>query len=68
MAGLISYARGKIVVLDRPGLLNLSCDCYALQKASTPLEIGAFAYREPDRPVVVYDRDAPAQAAPRATR
>jgi len=27
-AGLISYSRGKIQVLDRPGLLKASCECY----------------------------------------
>jgi CRP-like cAMP-binding protein len=27
-AGLISYARGHIMVLDRPGLEGLSCECY----------------------------------------
>jgi CRP-like cAMP-binding protein len=29
-AGLISYRRGKIQVLDRPGLENASCECYAI--------------------------------------
>jgi Crp-like helix-turn-helix domain len=28
-AGLISYRRGKIQILDRPGLENASCECYA---------------------------------------
>jgi len=31
-AGLISYHRGKIVVLDRPGLEKASCECYAVVK------------------------------------
>lgn len=26
--GLISYNRGKIIILDRPGLLRTSCECY----------------------------------------
>ena len=30
MAGLISYRRGKIQVLDRPGLEKASCECYAI--------------------------------------
>lgn len=31
-AGLIQYARGHIVVLDRPGLDKRSCECYAAVK------------------------------------
>jgi CRP-like cAMP-binding protein len=31
-AGLISYARGHIRVLDRPGLEKRSCECYAVVK------------------------------------
>src|ERR1700683_447593 len=30
MAGLINYYRGKIKVLDRPGLEKASCECYAI--------------------------------------
>lgn len=29
-AGLISYRRGKIQVLDRPGLEKVSCECYGI--------------------------------------
>jgi CRP-like cAMP-binding protein len=29
-AGLISYSRGRIVVLDRPGLEDKSCECYRI--------------------------------------
>jgi CRP-like cAMP-binding protein len=29
-AGLISYHRGKIQVLDRPGLEKATCECYAI--------------------------------------
>ena len=32
-AGLISYRRGHITVLDRPGLEKRSCECYAVVKA-----------------------------------
>jgi CRP-like cAMP-binding protein len=32
IAGLISYHRGKIVVLDRRGLEKASCECYAVVK------------------------------------
>ena len=31
-AGLISYYRGTIKVLDRPGLEEASCECYAIVK------------------------------------
>lgn len=32
-AGLISYSRGHIAVLDRPGLEARTCECYAVVKA-----------------------------------
>ena len=31
-AGLISYARGHIIVLDRKGLEKRSCECYSVVK------------------------------------
>jgi CRP-like cAMP-binding protein len=31
-AGIIRYSRGRITVLDRPGLEKLSCECYAVVK------------------------------------
>jgi Mn-dependent DtxR family transcriptional regulator len=31
-AGLIRYTRGRITVLDRPGLERLTCECYAVVK------------------------------------
>ncbi len=31
-AGLISYHRGKIKIVDRPGLERASCECYAIVK------------------------------------
>lgn len=31
-AGLIRYSRGRITVLDRPGLEKRACECYAVVK------------------------------------
>jgi CRP-like cAMP-binding protein len=31
-AGLITYTRGNVTILDRPGLKNLSCECYGISK------------------------------------
>jgi Mn-dependent DtxR family transcriptional regulator len=31
--GLIRYQRGRIAVLDRPGLERRTCECYAVVKA-----------------------------------
>lgn len=33
--GIIEYNRGKITVIDRPGLEALSCECYAVVKKET---------------------------------
>jgi Mn-dependent DtxR family transcriptional regulator len=32
-AGLIAYVRGKITVLDRPGLEKRCCECYRVVKS-----------------------------------
>jgi len=38
--GVIRYSRGKIIVLDRPRLEALSCECYAVVKAETDRLLG----------------------------
>lgn len=39
--GVIRYSRGKITVLDRPRLEELSCECYAVVKAETDRLLGS---------------------------
>jgi CRP-like cAMP-binding protein len=34
-AGVIRYSRGKITVIDRPRLEQLSCECYSVVKKET---------------------------------
>lgn len=42
--GVIAYSRGKITVLDRPRLEELSCECYAVVKEETDR---LMPYRQP---------------------
>ena len=37
---LISYHRGRLTILDRPGLEAASCDCYALDKVAYSTTMG----------------------------
>jgi len=53
--GVIRYSRGAITVLDRPGLEEMSCECYAVVKAET------------DR-LLPYLVDAPVKRSVRARR
>ncbi len=42
-AGLISYSRGQIAVLDRPGLESRVCECYAVVKRETDRLLPEYA-------------------------
>jgi CRP-like cAMP-binding protein len=39
-AGFITYTRGRITVLDRPGLESASCECYLVIKAESDRLLG----------------------------
>jgi CRP-like cAMP-binding protein len=41
-AGVIRYRRGRITVLDRPKLEQLSCECYSVVKAETDRLLGEY--------------------------
>jgi CRP-like cAMP-binding protein len=38
--GVIRYTRGRIIVLDRPRLEKLSCECYAVVKQESDRLLG----------------------------
>ena len=40
-AGLVRYARGHITILDRPGIKQCACECYAVIRAKTNQSMGA---------------------------
>lgn len=42
-AGLISYSRGHITVLDRPGLETAACECYAVVKQEFDRLLSAYS-------------------------
>ena len=45
--GVIEYSRGKITVLDRPKLEQLSCECYAVVKKETDRLLHYVPVRQP---------------------
>lgn len=47
-AGLISYKRGNVMILDRRGLERRSCECYGISKAEFDRLLGARAMRSPN--------------------
>jgi CRP-like cAMP-binding protein len=42
-AGLLTYARGALTILDRAGLEAASCECYAITRRETERLLGPFA-------------------------
>lgn len=49
-AGLITYARGRLVVLDRPGLEAGACECYEIVRQETERLLAAGIGQSADRP------------------
>jgi CRP-like cAMP-binding protein len=52
--GLISYRRGRIVILDRPRLEETACECYGTMRGRTEAVLGRFEHR-----VAITRADAP---------
>jgi CRP-like cAMP-binding protein len=50
-AGLISYARGRITVLDRPRLEQEVCECYAVVKKYFDRRLSSFPRGDPFLPI-----------------
>jgi DNA-directed RNA polymerase subunit N (RpoN/RPB10) len=45
-AGLITYMRGKVTVIDRPGLQRRACECYGISKREFDRLLGGRPGRE----------------------
>lgn len=46
-AGLIHYVRGRVTIVDRPGLEAVSCECYAVIKAELERVVEPSPQRRP---------------------
>ena len=46
-AGLVSYRRGHILILDRSGLEEKVCECYGVVRAESERLMGQFPREEP---------------------
>ena len=44
-AGLIHYRRGNVTIIDRPGLIRRSCECYGVSKREFDRLLGERAIR-----------------------
>jgi CRP-like cAMP-binding protein len=47
-AGLLTYHRGEVTILDRDGLENATCECYRVITAEYDRLIGQYPYRKQD--------------------
>jgi CRP-like cAMP-binding protein len=45
-AGLVEYVRGRITILDRPGLETVACECYQVVKSEVGRLLGSNALRK----------------------
>ncbi len=57
-AGLINYSRGHIVVLDRPGLEQSACECYAVVKREFDRLLGDIPPGDPKHILGNFDDQA----------
>lgn len=46
-AGLIHYVRGRVTIVDRPGLEAVSCECYGVIKAELERVVEPSPQRHP---------------------
>jgi CRP-like cAMP-binding protein len=59
-AGLISYSRGQLTILDRPGLEKLTCECYGIITEEYRRSLGTNLRRatdgaEPRHPAPIFE-------------
>jgi len=45
-AGLIEYRRGNVTIIDRPGLIRRSCECYGISKREFDRLLGSSPMRK----------------------
>lgn len=65
-AGLISYRRGHISVLDRAGLETHACECYALVRKELARLLSDVQYRQEGAPAAAADKPRRTNSSPGA--
>ena len=53
-AGLIRYARGHMLITDRPGLEAASCECYHIVRHEFARLLGPGAAKPSGRPQILF--------------